>query len=84
MGCSPSSSVAAASSSMVFTSSAFGEVDMVLATAFPSKQSTMVPRQTLPAGMENSVMSVSQSALDASAWKSRLTRFSGASDISPL
>ena len=41
MGCSPSLNVAAASSSMVFTSSAFGDVDMVLATTFPSKQSTM-------------------------------------------
>ena len=38
----------------------------------------------MPAGIPNSAMSVSRSALGASAWKLRFTRFSGASDISPL
>ena len=38
---------------------------------------------TLPAGMENCVMSVSHFSFGASAWKSRATRLSGAALISP-
>lgn len=44
----------------------------------PSKQSIMGDRYTVPAGIWNSVMSVSHSALEVAAWKSRLMRFSGA------
>jgi hypothetical protein len=49
----------------------------------PSKQSMMGDRYTLPAGIWNSVMSVSYFLFGAAAWKSRLMRFSGAGLISP-
>ena len=56
---------------------------MVQFTAIPSKQSMIGDRQTLPAGIWNSVMSVSHFLLGAAAWKSRLMMFSGAGLISP-
>lgn len=83
-GCSPSGNLDAAAYSMEFTSSALGEVDCVQATHIPLKQSIMGLKQALPAGMENSVMSMSQRQFGPSAWKSRFTMFSGASPISPL
>jgi hypothetical protein len=43
----------------------------------------MGERYTLPAGIWNSVMSVSHFSLGTAAWKSRLMRFSGAGLISP-
>ena len=49
----------------------------------PSKQSMIGERYTLPAGIWNSVMSVSHFTFGAFAWKSRLIRFSGAGLISP-
>ena len=60
-------------------------VPIVQATGIPSQQSITGDRYALPAGMENSVMSVTHRRFGASAWKSRPTRFAGASPpISPL
>ncbi len=56
---------------------------MVPLITSPSKQSIMGDRYTLPAGVWNSVMSVSHFSFGAAAWKSRLMRFSGAGLISP-
>jgi hypothetical protein len=56
---------------------------MVQLTTIPSKQSMIGDRYTLPAGIWNSVMSVSHFSLGAAAWKSRLMMFSGAGLISP-
>lgn len=61
-----------------------GLVPMDYAGSPPSKQSIIGDRLTLPPGRPNSVMSVSHSLLGASAANLRPTRFSGASDISPL
>ena len=68
---------------MECASSAFGLSPMLHATGIPSKQSITGLRYTLPAGMENCVMSVSHFSFGASAWKSRATRLSGAALISP-
>lgn len=83
-GRSPSGNLDASASSMEFTGSALGEVDCAQATHIPSRQSIMGFKQALPAGMENSVMSVGQRRFGSSAWKSCFTMFSGASPISPL
>lgn len=48
-----------AASSIVLTNSAFGRVPIDQLTTIPSKQSIMGDRYTLPAGIWNSVMSVS-------------------------
>jgi hypothetical protein len=70
-------------SNIVFTKSESGRVPSVQLTTRPSKQSIMGERYTLPAGIWNSVMSVSHFSFGMSAWKSRLMRFSGAGLISP-
>jgi len=49
----------------------------------PSKQSIIGESHTLPAGIWNSVMSVSHFSFGVAAWKSRLRRLSGAGLISP-
>jgi len=56
---------------------------MVQLTTRPLKQSIMGERYTLPAGIWNSVMSVSHFSLGVFAWKSRLMTLSGAGLISP-
>jgi len=73
-----------AASSIVLTSSASGRVLIDQLTAMPSKQSIMGERYTLPAGIWNSVMSVSHFSLGALALKSRFKRLSGAGLISPM
>jgi len=70
--------VGEAPSSMVLTSSASGRVPIDQLTTRPSKQSIIGERYTFPAGIWNSVMSVSHFLFGAVAWKSRLIRFSGA------
>lgn len=65
-------------------SSALGEVDCDQEMCIPSKQSMIGLKQTLLAGIENSVMSVSQGRLEATVWKVRFTKFSEASLILPL
>jgi hypothetical protein len=65
------------------TSSASGCVPIDQLMTKPSKQSMTGERYTLPAGIWNSVMSVSHFSFGAAAWKSRLMRFSGARLISP-
>ena len=57
---------------------------IVQATGMPSWQSMTGDRYTLPAGILNSVMSVTHSRFGAVAWKSRFTGFAGAPPISPL
>ena len=84
IGCSPSLSVATASRSIRFAMSAFGERDKVQETTIPSKQSTTGESQHLYPSMVNWVTSVTHSMFGASAWKSRSTRFAGASPISPV
>jgi hypothetical protein len=56
----------------VFTKTASGRVPIVQLTTKPSKQSIMGERCTLPAGIWNSVMSVSHFSFGVSAWKFRL------------
>ena len=75
--------VSMAASNIVFTRSASGRVPIVQLTTRPSKQSIMGERYTFPAGIWNSVMSVSHFSFGVSAWKSRLMMFSGAGLISP-
>ena len=58
-----------AASSMVFTKTASGRVPMVQLITSPSKQLIMGDRYTLPAGIWNSVMSVSHFSFGAAAWK---------------
>lgn len=53
-------------SSMVFASSALGDVPIVQETTIPSKQSTTGDRYTFPAGIPNSVISVNHFTFDAS------------------
>lgn len=72
-----------AASSIVFTSSASGRVPIDQLTTWPSKQSIMGDRYTLPAAIWNSEMSVSHFSFGAAAVKSRSRRFSGAGLISP-
>lgn len=84
IGVSPGLSVAHASRSMPLARAALGLVPIVQATGMPSWQSMTGDRYTLPAGIENSVMSVTHSRFGAVAWKSRFTRFAGAPPISPL
>jgi uncharacterized protein (DUF3084 family) len=59
-----------------------GPIDQL--TTMPSKQSIMGERYTLPAGIWNSVMSVSHFSFGALALKSRFRRLSGAGLISPV
>ena len=76
--------VSIAASNMVLTSSASGRVLIDQLTTMPSKQSIIGDRYTLPAGIWNSVMSVSHFLLGAFALKSRFSKFSGAGLISPM
>ena len=62
--------------------SAIRDVDQL--TTMPSKQSIMGDKYTLPAGIWNSVMSVSHFSFGALALKSRFRTFSGAGLISPM
>jgi hypothetical protein len=73
-----------AASSIVLTNSAFGRVPIDQLTTMPSKQSIMGDRYTLPAGIWNSVMSVSHFSFGAPALKSRFSTLSGAGLISPM
>lgn len=57
---------------------------MVQVGSRPLKQSTNADRYILPAGIANSVMSVSHSSLGLSAWKLRFTTSATAGVISPL
>ena len=75
--------VSMAASSIVFTNSESGRVPIVQLTTMPSKQSITGERYTFPAGIWNSVMSVSHFSFGVAAWKSRLRRLSGAGLISP-
>jgi len=68
--------VAIAASSIVLTSSASGRVPIDQLTTIPSKQSIMGDRYTLPAGIWNSVISVSHFSFGALALKSRLRMLS--------
>ena len=61
IGVSPGLSVAHASRSMPLARAALGLVPIVQATGMPSWQSMTGDRYTLPAGIENSVMSVTHS-----------------------
>lgn len=60
-----------------------GDGPILHPAGLPSKQSTTALRYALPAGMRNSVMSVTHSSSGAGAEKSRATRLGGAADTSP-
>jgi hypothetical protein len=72
-----------AASNMELTSSASGRVLIDQVTTIPSKQLIIAERYTLPAGIWNSVISMSLFSLGAAALKSRLMKLSGAGLISP-
>ena len=57
---------------------------IVQATGMPPWRPMTGDRYTLPAGIANSVMSVTHSRFGAVAWKSRFTKSAGAPPISPL
>lgn len=57
---------------------------IVQATGMPPWRPMTGDRYTLPAGIANSVMSVTHNRFGASAWKSRFTGFFGALVSSPL
>ena len=84
MGCSPFFKSAIAASSMEFTNSEDGDTPIVQVTAKPSKQSIIGERYTFPAGILNSVISVSHFSFGCSAWKLRLTIFATSGLISPM
>jgi len=72
-----------AASNILLTGLASGCVPIDQLITMPSKQSMIGDRYTLPAGIWNSVMSVSHFSFGVFARKSRLIRFSGAGLISP-
>ena len=84
IGFSPSLSVEQASASMPLANAESGLVPIVQATGMPSWQSITGDGQALPAGIENSVRSVTHGMFGRSAWKSPSTRFAGALVSSPL
>ncbi|KND53747.1 hypothetical protein BBRI4_12c308 [Bifidobacterium breve] len=84
IGFSPSLSVEHASASMPLANAESGLVPIVHATGMPSWQSITGDGQALPAGMENSVRSVTHGMFGRSAWKSPSARFAGALVSSPL
>ena len=84
IGFSPSLSVEHASASMPLANAESGLVPIVHATGMPSWQSITGDRWALPAGIENSVRSVTHSMFGRSAWKSPSARFAGALVNSPL
>ena len=83
MGYSPSFKLKTASSSIVLTKVDEGDVPIDQETARPSKQSIIGDKYTFPAGMLNSVISVSYLEFGMPAWKSRLTILATSGLISP-
>ena len=70
-------------SSIVFTSSALGDVPTVHVIGIPSKQSMIGDKYTFSSPILNSVMSVNHFLFGLSAWKSLCTSFGTAGEISP-